>query len=188
MNRLAGFLAMAAGLGLAAASSGAVAATECNTGPPPAAALSGTITGGVVVNAGDFCVLGGATVYGGVRVNEGGILIACGSTINGGVVTNGALGVLIGPEEIACAGDLIHGGVWISNTGPGVFPPPAPSLAVENSKIDGGVHLIGNQGPIAVASNLINGGLFCKNNAVPDVDDEGMPSVVTGETTCEFGE
>ena len=43
-KNLARSLAMAVGLGLVAASSGVAAATECN-GP-----LSGTVTGGVVVN------------------------------------------------------------------------------------------------------------------------------------------
>ena len=69
---------------LAAFSSGAMAATECN-GPP----LSGTIPDGVVVNDGDFCLLIEATVYDSVQVNPGGILITCGSTIYGGIVANG---------------------------------------------------------------------------------------------------
>jgi hypothetical protein len=44
----------------------------------------------IAVNAGDFCVLGGANISGGVRVNDGGILIVCGSVINGGFIANGA--------------------------------------------------------------------------------------------------
>ena len=68
MNRLAAFLVV--GLALAVSSNAALAATECNTGPPPNPPLSGTIVGGVVVNAGDFCILGGANVSGGVQVNE----------------------------------------------------------------------------------------------------------------------
>ena len=188
------FLAMVAGLGLAVSSMGATAATECNTGPPPAAIpLSGTLTGGVVVNAGDFCILGGANVYGGVRVNQGGILILCGSTINGGLESNGAVELVVGAEEIGCDGSTIHGGVRISNTGPGNVLPPgctpdvdcAPSLAVENSIIDGSVRLVGNLGTMAIAGNNIRGGLFCKNNQF-DPEDEGNPSVVTGEVSCEF--
>ena len=70
MKTLAGFLAGMVGFALAVGSDGALAATECNTGPPPnAVPLSGTIVGGVVVNAGDFCLLGGATISGGVQVN-----------------------------------------------------------------------------------------------------------------------
>jgi hypothetical protein len=188
MDRLAGFLVGMVGLALVAFSSGAIAATECNTGPPgppPFAPFSGSVGGGLVVNAGDFCFLDEAHISGGVRVNPGGILIACGSTINGGIVANGAAGIIIGAEEIDCAGIVINGGVQISNTGPGVFPPPAPSIALERSAIHGAVHLTGNLGPIAVATNTIAGGLFCANNTF-DLDDEGSPSIVTGAITCEF--
>lgn len=187
MKRLAGFLVGMVGLALAVFSSGALATTECNTGPPPNPPISGTIVGGVVVNAGDFCLLGRANVSGGVRVNAGGILIACGSTIDGGVVANGAAELIFGAEEIDCDGDVINGAVRISNTGPGVFPPPAPSIALERSAINGSVHLTGNRGRIAVATNTIAGGLFCSNNAF-DLDDEGSPSDVTGAIRCEFGE
>ena len=48
-----------------------------------------------------------------------------------------------------------------------------PSIALERSTINGGVHLTGNRGPIAVAANTIAGGLFCSNNAF-DLDDEGI--------------
>ena len=178
MKRLAGFLVGIVGLVLIVGSDGALGATECN-GP-----TSGTIVGGLVVNAGDFCFLGGANVSGGVRVNPGGILFACASTINGGIVANGAANLIIGAEEIGCPGNVINGGVRISNTGPGVLS-PAPSIALENSVIHGAVHLTGNQGPIAVATNTISGGLFCSNNAF-DLDDEGSPSVVTGAIRCEF--
>jgi hypothetical protein len=180
MKRLAGFLAGIVGLALAVSSSGALAATECN-GP-----TSGTIVGGVVVNAGDFCVLAGANVSGGVQVNAGGILIACGSVINGGLVANGAANLIFGAEEIDCDGNVFNGAIKISNTGLGVIP-GAPSIAVERSAINGGVHLSGNRGPIAVATNTIAGGLFCSNNAF-DLEDEGSPSVVTGKVTCKFGD
>jgi hypothetical protein len=144
----------------------------------------------VVVNAGDFCVLSGANVSGGVQVN-GGILIACASTINGGLVANGAANVIIGAEEIGCSGIVINGGVHISNTGPGVIPGGAPSIALENSAIKGSVHLTGNQGPIVVANDTIAGGLFCSNNAF-DLDDEhdtgGAPPIVTGPIRCKFAD
>jgi hypothetical protein len=189
MKKFAGVLALAGGLVLAAFSNGAMAATECN-GPP----LSDTVTGGVVVNAGDFCLLIGATVYGGVQVNQGGILITCGSTIYGGLVANGAANLIIGagadeegpPVNFVCPGNNIRGGVQISNTGPGVLA-PAPSIAIERDVIEGGVHLANNAGPITVSADVINGGLFCKNNA-SDLDDEGTPSVIIGRITCEFGE
>ena len=180
---------LAGGLVLAALSSGAMAATECN-GPP----LSGTIPDGVVVNDGDFCVLIEATVYDSVQVNPGGILITCGSTIYGGLVANGAANLIIGagadeegpPVGFVCPGNNIRGGVQISNTGPGVLA-PAPSIAIERDIIAGGVHLSNNAGPIVVSTDVINGGLFCKNNASA-LEDEGTPSVVVGRTTCEFGE
>jgi len=179
MKRLMGFLWLA-GLMLGVGSSGALAATECN-GP-----LSGTIVGGVVVNNGDFCVLDEANVSGGVQVNPGGILIVCGSTINGGLDANGAGNIIVGAEEIDCAGSVINGGVHIANTGPGALD-GAPSIALERSVIHGSVHLTGNQGPMAVASNVIAGGLFCKGNAL-NVEDEGSPSAVTGKVTCKFAD
>ena len=174
---------------LAGFSSGATAATECN-GPP----LSDTITDGVVVNAGDFCVLIDATVYDSVQVNPGGILITCGSTIYGGLVANGAANLLIGggadevgpPVNFDCPGNNIRGGVQISNTGPGVLA-PAPSIAIERDVIEGGVHLANNAGPITVSADVIKGGLFCKNNA-SDLEDEGTPSVIIGRIACVFGE
>jgi hypothetical protein len=148
--------------------------------------LSGKITGGVVVNAGDVCWLSGASISGGVHVNSGGVLFACGSTINGGLVSNGAAAVIVGAEEIGCDGNVINGGVQISNTGPSEEGGP-PSVALENSAINGAVHLAGNQGAIAVASNTIKGGLFCSNNK-SNLDDEGSPSVVTGPIRCKFGD
>src|SRR5437762_12274084 len=142
MKRLAGFLVGMVGLALEVFSGGALAATECN------GVITGTVVGGVVVNAGDSCFLGGpflgpydgAHISGGVRVNPGGILFACASTINGGIVANGAANLIIGAEEIGCPGSVINGGVRISNTGPGVLS-PAPSIALENSVIHGAVHL-----------------------------------------------
>ena len=184
MNRLAGYLVV---LALAVSANVAVAATECNTGPPGNPPLSGTIVGGVVVNAGDFCILGGANVSGGVRVNQGGVLIVCASVINGGFMANGAAGLIFGAEEIDCAGDVINGAINIINTGPGAFPAPAPSIALERSVINGSVHLTGNTGPIAVASDTIAGGLFCSNNAF-DLDNEGLSNVVTGAIRCNFGD
>lgn len=179
MNRLAGFLGVA--LMLAVSSNAALAATECN------GTLSGTVAGGVVVNAGDFCTLAAANVSGGVRVNGAGILIVCGSTINDGFVADGAAELLFGSEEIDCDGDVINGGVRISNNGPGIFGPDIPSIALERSAIKGAVQLTGNQGLISVASNTISGGLFCSNNA-NDLIDEGNPSAVTGAVRCEFSD
>ena len=70
MKRLTGlFLVGMVGLALTGFSGGALAATVCNTGPPGNPPLSGTVVGGVVVNAGDFCVLGERTYR-----------AACGST------------------------------------------------------------------------------------------------------------
>jgi hypothetical protein len=182
------FLVGMAGLALTGFSGQALAAaTVCNTGPAPNPPLSDTVVGGLVVNAGDFCVLGGANISGGVRVNEGGILIVCASTINGGFIANGAAELIFGAEEINCAGDVINGAVRISNTGPGILPPPGPSIAIERSTINGGVRLSGNLGPIAVASNRIAGALVCSNNAF-DLEDEGLPNLVTGAVRCKFGD
>ena len=185
MKRLTGlFLVGMAGLALTGFSGGALAATVCNTGPPGNPPLSGTVVGGVVVNAGDFCVLGGANISGGLRVNEGGILIACGSTINGGFIANGAAELIFGAEEIDCGGDVINGGVRISNTGPGVLP-AAPSMALERSTINGGVRLSGNRGVLVVAANTIAGALLCRNNAFA-LEDEGFGNIITGAITCNF--
>lgn len=172
--------ALVSGVVLAALGTRVMAATECN-GP-----VSGAVPNGVVVNAGDFCVLGGANVSNGVRVNAGGILIACGTVINGGVISNGAAQLIFGAEEINCDGDVVNGGVRISNTGPGALP-PAPSIALERSTIRGGVQVTGSQGMMAIAGNTISGGLTCSNNAF-DPEDEGMENIVSGAVRCEFGE
>jgi hypothetical protein len=47
------------------------------------------------------------------------------------------------------------------------------------------VRLTGNLGRIAVAADVISGGLFCSDN-VFDLDNEGLPNTVTGRITCEF--
>ena len=184
MKRLMALLVGIVGLGLAVSGATALAATECNGAP-----LSGTIAGGVVVNANDFCILDAATVYGGVQVNPGGILLACGSTIYGGGVSNGAVNVLLGAgedEPADCLGNVIGGGVFISNTAENGAVPGAPSIAVERDIVGGGVHLTGNHGRVVVAASVVNGGLSCKNNS--DLDDEGTPNVIAGRITCEFGE
>ena len=185
MKTLAGFHVGVVGLALMVFSGHALAATECNTGPanPP---LSGTVVGGVVVNAGDFCVISGANVSGGLRVYQGGILIVCASTINGGFIANGAAELIFGAEELDCGGDFINGGVQISNTGPGAFG-PAPSIALERSTINGGVRLTGNHGPIAVAANTIAGPLACSQNTF-DLEDEGFGNIITGPSSCKFGD
>jgi hypothetical protein len=189
MKRRAGIHLALVGLALSFFSGHALAATLCNTGPagplgsnPP---LSGKVTGGVVVNAGDLCVIVGANVSGGVKVNPGGVLVVCSSTINGGFTANGAAELIFGAEEIGCGGDSINGSVNISNTGPGILPPPAPAIALERSTLNGGVHLSGNAGMIAVASNTIAGGLFCSKNTF-DVSDEDSPNIITGRVTCNF--
>ena len=186
MKRFARLHVGMVGLALTVFSGHALATTVCNTGPPPSPPLSGTVVGGVVVNAGDFCVLGGANVSGGVRVNAGGILIVCASTINGGFIADGAAELVFGAEELGCAGDVVNGALHISNTGPGAFA-PAPSIALERSTFNGGVRLGGNQGPIAVASNTIAGSLLCSSNAF-DLEDEGSPSIITGGSTCKFAD
>jgi hypothetical protein len=132
-----------------------------------------------------------ATVYDSVQVNPGGILITCGSTIYGGLVANGAANVLIGAgaDEAGffdCPGNNIRGGVQISNTGLGALAGP-PSISIERDIIAGGVHLANNAGLTVVSADVVNGGLFCKNNA-SDLDNEGTPSVIVGRITCEFGE
>jgi len=186
MRKLAGLFPLAiVGLALTGFSGRALAATECNTKGGPqngATPLSGTLVGGVVVNAGDICFLSGANISGGVRVNEGGELYVCASTINGGFIGNGAAELIFGAEELNCGGDVINGAVQISNTGPGTLP---VSVALERSTINGRVQLSGNRGPIAVATDTIAGALLCKNNA-GDLLDEGSPNTITGGVTCKF--
>jgi len=182
MKRLMGCFVGMVGLALAVFSNVALAApTECD------GLLSGHVAGGVVVNDGDTCFLGGATVSGGVQVNGGGQLVACASTINGGLVANDAVAVIVGAEEVlGCSGNLINGGVHVSNARLGALPEQGPpAVAVENSVIKGGVFLTDNLGWIAVVGNTIAGGLFCSNNAF-DLVDENSPSKVTGKTTCKF--
>jgi hypothetical protein len=62
---------------------------------------------------------------------------------------------------------------------------PAPSIALERSTINGAVTLTGNHGQAAVAGNRISGRLSCSNNAF-DLDNEGMPNLVSGQVSCTF--
>ena len=62
---------------------------------------------------------------------------------------------------------------------------PAPSIALERSTLNGGVHLSGNQGVIAVATNTISRALLCRNNAFA-LEDEGFGNIITGAMTCNF--
>jgi hypothetical protein len=190
MKRLAALHVGLVGLALAAFSGHALAATSCNTGPAgplgPNPPFSGTFTGGVVVGEGAFCVIDGANISGGLRVKEGGIVLVCASTINGGFTAEEASEIIFGAEELGCGGDLINGRVKISETGPGILS-PGPSIALENSTINGSVHLSENRGPIAVASNTIVGGLFCSENTF-DLKNEGRPNIITGKTTCKFAD
>ncbi len=155
-----------------------------SAGNPP---LSGTVVGGVVVNAGDFCVLGGANVSGGVQVNDGGILIVCGSTINGGFIANGAAGLIFGAEEIDCAGDVINGAVQISNTGPVLFRRPRPPLrsnAVPSTAACISAAIAARSLLRATGSPVV---CFAANNAF-DLDNEGLSNVITGAIRCKFGD
>lgn len=190
MKRLAALHVVLVGLALAVFSGHASAATSCNTGPAgplgPNPPLSGTVTGGLVVGEGAFCVIDGANVSGGLRVKEGGIVVVCASTINGGFTAEQASEIIFGAEEIGCGGDFINGAVKISETGPGILS-PGPSIAIERSTLNGSVRLSGNSGPIAVASNTIAGSLFCSENKFP-LEDEGSPSIITGKTTCKFAD
>jgi hypothetical protein len=178
MNRIKRlFLGLTAALWLLAGNS-AHAATACS------GVLSGAVPDGVVVNGG-FCRLQGANVAGGVRVTGGAFVIVCASTINGGFAADGAGELIFGAEEIGCDGNVFNGAVRINNTGTGLVAPPAPSIAVERSTINGGVSLIGNQGLIAVAGNRISGHLFCSGNLF-NPDDEGMKNSVSGQVSCTF--
>jgi len=189
MKKLARIHIGLVGLALLGCGGQALATTVCDTGPlasPPisGAALSGTVVGGVVVNAGAICLINGANVSGGVRVNPGGALFVCSSTINGGVISNGAMEVVFGAEELNCGGDTVNGIITISNNGPGIFG-PKPSIGIERSILNGGVRLSNNQGLMSVSQNTIAGGLACSNN-VGDLIDEGEPSLITGKVSCKF--
>ncbi len=143
---------------------GALAATECN------GLISGSISGGIVVNSGDVCDIEGATITGGVHMS-GGRMQVCGSTISGGVVATGGNCVILGKEgeedSIPCGGDTINGGVKLTNI-------VGASCGIENveiqsSNITGGVQLKNNgvEGDVELEGNTISGGLHCSgNNAI----------------------
>ena len=140
----------------------ALAATECN------GLITGSISGGLVVNSGDVCDLEGATITGGVHVS-GGRLMACSSTISGGIIATGGNCVILGKmteeDSLVCGGDTINGGVSLTNVS-------GPSCGIENveiqfSNITGGVHLKNNgvEGDVELEGNTISGGLHCSGNA-----------------------
>jgi hypothetical protein len=140
---------------------GALAATECN------GTISGSISGGLVVNNGDVCDLEDATISGGVHMS-GGRLQACSSTISGGFIATGGNCVILGKmteeDSIPCGGDTINGGVNLTNVS-------GASCGIENveiqfSHITGGVQLKNNgvEGDVELEGNTISGGLHCSGN------------------------
>jgi uncharacterized repeat protein (TIGR01451 family) len=134
---------------------------------------TGSISGGVDVEAGTFLCLTNATVSGVVQVDKGGgltetnsttgpvqaespaFVTVCGSTVNGSVVVHNATGLVrVGDDKDNCAPNHVSGAVTLtSNTG-------------------------GAAGP-AIVGNRITGTLDCKSN-VPVATDQGVTNPTTG--------
>ncbi len=163
------------------------AKTECN------GVFSGTtLSGGVVVNPGDFCTLDHVTISGGLTVNGGSLAIDnstisggwtitgptfpanfCGNNVAGGLrVTGTTLGGTFAFGEINqnCAGGTITGGVWIANN-PGVF------AEIDNYTISGGLTIIGNDGGAELEGSTVSGAATCQAGTF---NDEGGPNTFRG--------
>ena len=170
--------------------SGAAAAgqTECN-----ATYTNTTLRGGVVVNAGDTCVLNNVTVNGKLIVTGGSILVTnstinggwsitgnvtapgfmCGNTINGGLNVHGVTSVVtlaFGETNAGCAGGTINGGASFRNN-PGAF------VEVDAYTVNGPLLISGNAGG-EVEGTTVHGPARCQPGIFNDGD--GGPNTYHG--------
>ena len=157
---------------------GLAKAKECN------GTITGTVNGGIIVSAGDNCVLSGATVNGGIDMS-GGTLEVCGSTINGAIQATGGDCVTLGlgPDDgdVNCPGDVINGHLSIANVN-GANCPGFTPVEVQDANINGGVDLDNDGNPTQSAeleSNTVQGTLMCDGNS--GVTNDGFPNTVTGQ-------
>jgi len=168
------------GLGAALLPGQIRAATECN------GTVTGTVSGGLVVHAGDNCNVQGASASGGIRM-DGGTLTVCGSTVTGGIVVavtganSASSWVDIGNLELGCNGNNISGGTKISGV-QGAIPgdEQAASVEFEHNMFGGGL-TVSNNGLVEIESNSVTGGCHAIGNAgVSNFENFLGPNVYSG--------
>jgi hypothetical protein len=167
-------------LGIALSPNHVRAATECN------GTVSGMISGGLFVHAGDNCDVEHASVSNGIHM-DGGTLTVCGSMVSGGVIAavtganSASAWADLGNFEFNCDGNTITGGVNISGV-QGQIPgdEEGASVELEHNRIAGGLTL-SNNGFVEVESNTVTGGCSAVGNAgVGNFFNFLGPNVYTG--------
>ena len=124
--------------------------------------MTGAISGGLVVHAGDNCDVENAIVSGGIRM-DGGTLTICNSRVTGGLnvavagADSASAWVNLGNPEFGCAGNNLSGGVHINGV-QGHIPGDelAASVELEHNVISGGLTLVDNA-LVEVESNTVSG-------------------------------
>jgi hypothetical protein len=168
------------GLGVALVPSQVRAAGECNM------KVTGMVSGGLTIHAGDNCDVEGATVSGGIFM-DGGTLTVCGSTVNGGIsvavaaANSASAWADLGNLELGCGGNNLSGGVFIDGA-QGHIPTDeqGASAEFEHNVITGGLALT-NNGLVEVESNTVDGGCFAIGNAaISNFFNFQGPNVYTG--------
>jgi hypothetical protein len=173
---------------VAAPGAGAGAKTECN-----AAYSNTTLKGGVVVNAGDVCILDNVRVKGGLTVNGGQISVTdstisggwsitgavdaltymCGNDVNGGLDVTGVTTATVlsfGEANANCPGGTVNGGVsFVDN--------PLAFVELDSYTANGGVTFAGNGGG-ELEGTIVHGSASCQPGIFNDGD--GGPNTYTG--------
>jgi hypothetical protein len=136
----------------------------------PAACITGKVTGGLVIAAGQaYCVGSGATINGGVTVQPGGALYMTGGTIKGGLTAAGATAITV-------CGTSVSGGMSITgSTG------PLDIGRCGKNTISGSVSITNNTGGLTYTNNTVSGSLTITGNT--GVVQIVPPNTTTGKVT-----
>jgi hypothetical protein len=124
---------------------------------PPActSTLTGTVTGPVVVNAGQSVCVENARVAGQIAVNPGGLLTVTASQVAGGIVaTSPAYVRLCGAQVVAPTTNLTQGVVVQSAAVPFTIGDAAASCA--QNRVTGDIRLLGNTGGFTLGNNIVS--------------------------------
>jgi hypothetical protein len=132
---------------------GATKTTALNVGFNPAACITKTVTGPLVISTGQaYCVSTGATITNGVTVKPGGALYLTGGTIKGGLSATGA-------KALTVCGATVKAGVTITGT-----TGPLSLGTCGTNTITGNVSLTGNTGGLTYQNNTVTGSLTITGN------------------------
>jgi hypothetical protein len=151
---------------------GATATAKINVVFSPAACITKTVTGPLVIGNGQaYCVGSGATITNGVTVKPGGALYLTGGVIKGSVSATGA-------AALTLCGATVSGGVTIT----GATGPLSIGTCGKNS-IAGSVSLTNNTGGLTYQNNTVSGSLTITGNSGGTVIGPGNKT--TGTVTIK---